>query len=176
MNKLWVSLLYASIGLVTLVAQDVNTLMERAQKGDASSQNSLGLMYGNGQGVPQNYVQSMKWYRLAADQGYASAQYNLGLMYDKGQGVPQDYAQAAKWYRLAADQGDASAQFVLGSMYGIGQGVPFDLILAHMWSNLAAAQGYEKGKKNRDTVAELMSREQIERAQELARNWKPKKK
>ena len=74
-------------------------------------------MYDNGQGVPQNYAEALKWYRLAADQGDASAQNNLGVMYAKGQGVPQNYAEALKWYRLAADQGNASAQSNLGFMY-----------------------------------------------------------
>ncbi len=40
-------------------------------------------MYDNGQGVPQDYAEAVKWYRLAAEQGYAYAQYNLGVMYDK---------------------------------------------------------------------------------------------
>ena len=101
-KKLWVLLLSAYLGLGTLVAQDFNTLMERAQKGDAQAQSNLGLIYDNGEGVPQDYAQAMKWYRLAADQGYASAQYNLAVMYQYGQGVPKDYVQAAKWYRLAA--------------------------------------------------------------------------
>ena len=74
-------------------------------------------MYAEGQGVPQDYAEAVKWFRLAADQGNATAQYNLGLMYDKGQGVPQNYAEAVKWYRLAADQGNAVAQFNLGVMY-----------------------------------------------------------
>ena len=77
-----------------------------ADQGDALAQYNLGVMYSNGQGVPQNYAEAMKWYRLAANQGDADAQYNLGVMYDNGQGVPQDYAEAVKWYRLAADQGN----------------------------------------------------------------------
>ena len=31
-----------------------------------------------GQGVPQDYAEAVKWYRLAAEQGNADAQYNLG--------------------------------------------------------------------------------------------------
>ncbi len=73
--------------------------------------------YARGQGVPQNYAEAVKWYRLAADQGNAFAQYNLGLMYANGEGVPQNYAEALKWYRLAADQGNAFAQINLGVMY-----------------------------------------------------------
>ena len=113
--------------------------------------------------------------RQLANQGNTSAQTYLGVMYHNGQGVPQDYAQAVKWYRLAADQGNANAQSNLGVMYAKSQGVPRDLVLAHMWSNLAAAQGDEDGESNRDIIAKLMFPSQIERAQELARNWKPKK-
>ena len=86
------------------------------------AQYNLGFMYANGQGVPEDYVEAVKWYRKAADQGDASAQYNLGRMVASGQGVRQDYVEAVKWYRKAADQGDASACFNLGLMYSNGQG------------------------------------------------------
>ena len=75
-------------------------------------------MYDNGEGVPQDYAEAVKWYRLAAEQGNAKAQYNLAVMYDNGEGVPQDYAEAVKWYRLAAEQGDAKAQHSVGRKYG----------------------------------------------------------
>ena len=71
--------------------------------------------------MPQDYAETVKWYRLAADQGYADAQNNLGSMYLKGQGVPQSYAEAIKWYRLSADQSTAGAQFNLGAMYEKGR-------------------------------------------------------
>jgi TPR repeat protein len=61
------------------------------------AQYNLGLMYGKGWGVPQDYAEAAKWYRRAAEQGYAKAQYNLGVMYYNGEGVPQDYAEAVKW-------------------------------------------------------------------------------
>ena len=128
----------------------------------------------NGRGVPQDDVQAVKWTRLAADQGDAWAQFHLGSMYRIGLGVPQDDAQAVKWYRLAADQGYALAPFHLGEMYTFGQGVPQDYVQAHKWYNLAAAEGDVNGNKNRDTVAQLMTPQQIAQAQELARNWKPK--
>jgi uncharacterized protein len=55
-----------------------------------------------GQGVPQHYVEAMKWYRRAADQGDALAQNNLGLLHVSGEGVPQNYIQAHMWLSLAA--------------------------------------------------------------------------
>ena len=54
-------------------------------------------MYANGQGVPQDHAEAVKWFREAADQGVAPAQHNLGVMYDNGEGVPQDHAEAVKW-------------------------------------------------------------------------------
>ena len=56
-------------------------------------------MYHNGQGVPQDYTEAVKWFRLAVLWGRANAQYNLGFMYANGQGVPQDYTEAVKWFR-----------------------------------------------------------------------------
>lgn len=38
-------------------------------------------MYKFGEGVPQDYVEAVKWFRMAAEQGYAGAQHNLGVMY-----------------------------------------------------------------------------------------------
>lgn len=70
-------------------------------------------MYEQGQGVPQNYGEALRWYRKAAGQGYASAEYNLGNMYYYGRGVTQDQAEAVRWYRKAADHGDEYAQQVL---------------------------------------------------------------
>ena len=81
-----------------------------AEQGHAGAQNNLGLMYDNGEGVPQDDKTAVKWYRLAAEQGNANAQTNLGVMYDNGRGVPQDYKTAVKWYTLAAEQGHAGAQ------------------------------------------------------------------
>jgi TPR repeat protein len=66
-------------------------------------------MYDNGEGVPQNDAEAMKWYRKAADQGIAPAQYNLGLMYANGRGVPQNDAEAYVWSSLAATSGDDDA-------------------------------------------------------------------
>ena len=46
-----------------------------AEQGSPRAQYSLGLMYANGEGVPQDDAEAVRWYRLAAEQGYADAQY-----------------------------------------------------------------------------------------------------
>ena len=85
-------------------------LLKRAQDGDAEAQTRLGGAYYSGNGVEQDFVEAIKWYRLAAEQGYADAQNYLGVAYDSGDGVEQDFVEAVKWYRLAAEQGNAEAQ------------------------------------------------------------------
>src|SRR5215471_9458253 len=103
-------------------ATAVRLLRPLADQGDAQAQYNLGVLYDNGQGVPQNDAEAMKWYRKAAEKGHARAQQNLGTMYANGQGVPQNYTEAMTWFRKAADQGHAGAQQSLGSMYFNGQG------------------------------------------------------
>ena len=53
-------------------------------------------MYANGQGVPEDDAEAVRWYRLGAEQGDAAAQSNLGVMYATGQGVPEDDAEAVR--------------------------------------------------------------------------------
>ena len=67
---------------------------------------NLGVMYGKGEGVAQDYREAVKWFRVAAEQGDASAQSNLGLMYAFGQGVAQDYVQAHMFCNVAAANGN----------------------------------------------------------------------
>jgi len=67
------------------------------------------------------------------------------------------------------------AQFNLGLMYANGHGVPQDYALAHMWFNLSGSNGNKMAVRNRNIVEKKMTPSQIEKAQEMARNWKPKK-
>ena len=62
-------------------------------------------MYEQGQGVLQDYDESVKWYRKAAREGIANAQSNLGVMYEQGKGVIQSYVSAHMWYNLGAING-----------------------------------------------------------------------
>jgi len=86
---------------------DVNELTLKANQGDAEAQVNLGECYAKGEGVKQDYVEAVKWFRKAAEQGNVNAQYNLGLCYYNGYGVKQDDVEAVKWFRKAAEQGDA---------------------------------------------------------------------
>jgi TPR repeat protein len=72
-----------------------------AEQGHAEAQISLGVMYADGLGVPEDDAEAARWWRMAAEQGLTDAQYNLGFMYANGKGVPQDYVQAYMWLNLS---------------------------------------------------------------------------
>jgi hypothetical protein len=122
----------------------------------------------------QYYTAALGVIRPLAEQGDARAQSELGRRYDSGEDVPEDHVAAVKWYRKAAEQGYAEAQNNLGLAFLEGEGVPQDYIAAHMWFNLSAAQGNADGLIFRNHVAKRMTPSQIEEAQKLAREWKPK--
>ena len=62
-----------------------------------------------------------------------------------------------------------------GFMYHNGYGVPRNYVQANFWFSLSVAQGHEGGRSNREIIARKMTPAQIAEAQNLAREWKPKK-
>jgi uncharacterized protein len=142
-----------------------------AEQGDANSQFGLGLLYGQGFGVPMDDEQALKWYGLAADQGHAEAQYKLGLMYQNGWGVEQSDATAFKWMQASAEGGFADAQRALGEMYADGIGVAMDLVQAYRWFETGASLGDSESGFNRDELESSMQPADIDAAKDLARTW-----
>ncbi|MFN8627642.1 MAG: tetratricopeptide repeat protein [Candidatus Binatia bacterium] len=116
-----------------------------AERGSASAQYNLGLLYERGLGVPQDFVEAARWIGKAADQGFPKAQLALGNMHSLGLGVPRDWVQAYKWFNLAASRFPA-----------------------------AEAKDRDLALKLRDRVAAAMTPEETAKAQKLVREWKPK--
>lgn len=164
--------------MTTVNEKTLSDLVRRAEQGNSSAQCNLGVIYGNGNGVRQDYAEAASWFHLAADQGNIPAQCNLGVLYRDGHGVPRDYAEAANWFRLAADQGVAPAQFNLGVLYRDGRGVPQNAVEACKWLNLAVAHAganrQAKYSEIREKLVAKLSADQIMDAQRLADEWKPK--
>ena len=87
----WILTCAAAVVLLAVTparAQDDEATRHAAEQGDADAQSTLGFMYENGRGVPQDDAEAVRWYRLAAEQGNSLAQNNLGFMYGNGRGVP----------------------------------------------------------------------------------------
>ena len=154
-----------------LAAEDFDAVKKAAEQGHAAAQFNLGVMYDNGDGVPEDDAEAVRWYHQAAEQGLALAQSNLGVMYENGEGVPEDDAEAVRWYHQAAEQGYADAQFNLGVMYANGEGVPEDDIQAYAWISIASAQGMENSKNAKEILTGEMTRAEIAEAQKLSRKY-----
>jgi uncharacterized protein len=67
------------------------------------------MSHKSGRGVPQNYAEALRLYRLGANQGNAFAQALLGSVYGDGEGVLQDYVLAHMWFNLSAAKGGSFA-------------------------------------------------------------------
>jgi TPR repeat protein len=59
--------------------------------------------------VSKNYVEAVKWHKLAAANGHSGSQYSLGAMYAEGMGLIQNYVKGHMWTNLAAIGGASSA-------------------------------------------------------------------
>jgi TPR repeat protein len=81
---------------------------ERAESGDVQAALRLGLCYKNGDGVPANADEAVKWLTQAANKNDATAQFELGCCYSEYSSI--DYVKknnvlAYKWLSLAKAQG-----------------------------------------------------------------------
>lgn len=165
-------------------AQAFRWYSEAAGKGHPGAQYALGTMYAKGQGVMQSYFRAAEWYRLAATLGgSADARLALGELYFHGRGVPHGYAEARAWYRKAADQGHPVAQHLLGAMHRDGWAGEHDPVEAYKWFTLAmrdraAVMAHDPGldpRAARAGVAEAMTEDQLKRAEDAARAWRPRR-
>ena len=116
-------------------------LKKAAENGNAEAQFELGRIYGNGEGVPQDYQTAIVWLEKAAAQNHAKAQESLGSIYANGVGVKQDFLTARNWYMKAAQNGLGSAQFLMATMYRFGLfESEVDMDQAMVWYQKAAYQ------------------------------------
>ena len=152
--------------IVCCAQESIQSLKNKAQRGDAEAQYNLAARYAEGEGVAQDYKQTAYWLMKAAEQGNTEAQLSLGVCYYKGFGVTVDLQKAKYWVKKAADQGneiaeetleeigfleslkndaqkgDADAQYELGFHYSRAE----DYRQAVYWWRKAAEQGYAKAQ------------------------------
>lgn len=124
----------------SLESQLVHALTIRAERGNASAQYYLGMMFNNGIGTSRDPVVAFQWFKKAASINEPLAAYKAGC-YFVGQFpgvVPVDYNKALAYKLIAAQAGYALAQHDVAVMYlKKGQGSE-----AIKWWKLAAEQGF----------------------------------
>jgi hypothetical protein len=108
-------------------------LQQAASQGHVRAQYVLADLYLEGDDVPKDVEEGIKWCRLASESFLSVAHYRLGQLYAGGTGVPKDDERAVDLIQLAAEGGLGIACDSLASRYETGQGVPMDLARAYAW-------------------------------------------
>ena len=128
---------------ITAPAKDNH--LAAAEMGDPDSQNSLALLYLNGEeGYDRDAEKAAYWFRRAAENGNVAAQNNLGLIYVHGHGVEKNMQEAMLWLQKAAEAGIVEAQSNLGQMYYLKENYQE----AAFWLLQAAKQGLANAQNN----------------------------
>ncbi|MBV9991424.1 MAG: sel1 repeat family protein [Alphaproteobacteria bacterium] len=118
------TLVEAPTGKLT-AAQSVRAIQMAALRGDAPSQNALGVMYAHGVGVIRNYVRAESWFKKAADQRYGAALYHLGVLYKVGpDGIHQDLSKANDYFTASALAGFRPTMNQLGDLLAVAASRP----------------------------------------------------
>jgi len=111
--------------------------LKAAKQGFARSQNELGLLYQDGEGVKQDNEKAKYWFEQAAKNGHAGGMNNLAAVY-----MLEGYSEkAVPWFQRSADLGYVEALYNLAMCYKDGKGVKKNLIKAKTLLQTAAEKG-----------------------------------
>lgn len=120
----------------------LETLLHRAEDGDAKAQTELAFAYVAGKVGPHDTKAAARWAMRAGAQGNADAQYLIGSLLLSGDGIPADPKKAFEWFGKSAAQGNVKAMHNLAIAYVQGRGTAKDPAAAANWFARAASQGY----------------------------------
>jgi len=135
-------------GAEDLRDQPLGEIEQLADAGRADAQRELGIRYGQGTGLTQDYFNARSWASKAAAQGDAWAMRIMGLIYLNGLGVDADRYRAFDYFKRAANAGEMNAQYNLAVMYYDGETTGQDYGKALDWYKRAADQGNPKAQHN----------------------------
>ncbi|MEP3944609.1 hypothetical protein [Ascidiaceihabitans sp.] len=108
------------------------------------------------------------WLTTQADAGVRPAQAALGQWLLTQESRATD---AIRWLERAALAGHVPSQYRLGDAYSTGAGAPLDYVQAHAWMNIAAASGHIKARETRSLLNDLMTPDDVAKAQTIAREF-----
>ncbi|TZG27143.1 tetratricopeptide repeat protein [Sphingomonas montanisoli] len=115
-----------------------------AEAGVADAQALYGQLLLDGDGVPRDQQDAVRWFDRAARQGHVMAMNMMGRCYDLGWGVPIDKVRAAQWFKAASDRGLEWGMYNYATALTLGAGVPEDRPEALALFRKAAAMGNAK--------------------------------
>ena len=85
--------------------ETIDELKVLAANGDPVAYKNIGNRYLDGDGVTQDYLLAMDWYKRSLFNDYPNGIHNIGYLYDWGLGVEKDKHLARAWYQKSADLG-----------------------------------------------------------------------
>jgi TPR repeat protein len=119
-------------------AEAIAAWRKAVDKGSTSAMVELGVVFGNGIGVPRDEAQARKLFERAAAAGNPRGITNLAAL---GGGAPADPAQSRALLAKAGES-NPEAQYQLGLMIADGVGGPKDDVTARGLFEKAAAQNH----------------------------------
>lgn len=131
-----------------LSAPSLQELLPQADAGDRQAAFTVGAMYHDGDGAPQDYANAKKYFLIAAEGNERKAQFNLGLMALNGEGQNVDPVAARTWFEKAAEGGNPRAPYQLGLLYYLGNGVEKDFVKAKAAFEQSAKLGMPEAQHN----------------------------
>ena len=118
---------------------------QAAEEGDADGLYYMGVCYGTGDVVSQDYKKSITYLEQAAQKGHLDAIFQLGVYHMFGFGVEKNIRQALKYFELAADNDHCEAAAWAGQIYERGtDGVQVNHKKAFDLYMIAAKQDHEE--------------------------------
>ena len=117
-----------------------------AEQGDAKALYHVGVYYGTGDVVSQDYKKSIDYFEQADKKGCLDATFQLGVYHMFGFGVKKDIHKALTYFERAAANGHADAAAWAGQIYERGTyGVKENHKKAFNLYMIAAKQDHEEG-------------------------------
>lgn len=98
--------------------QSIQSLIQKAQKGDTAAQCELGAKYLYGEGVTKDVQKAETWLKKAADKNYGEAYYHLGWLYTYD---TKDDEKALYYIRKGASLGLGNCYYLLYVAYNKGR-------------------------------------------------------
>lgn len=94
--------------------ENLNNDLSKALKGNPKDQLNYALHFYNGDICEKNYIEAVKWFKLAANGNESDAFYYLGICFEKGLGVSKNINRAQYYYNEAYKRGNLLAEKLLG--------------------------------------------------------------
>ncbi len=160
-------------GVLQDYAEGAKLVCASADLGDVNGAYNCASLLLEGKGVEQDEVAAYVWFKKASDQGHLGAKNEYANALIEGKFVEQDVKAAVELLQQTAASGNPVGLYALGQAFAAGLGVDQNLIKAHSYFNVASALQHPQAAGARTALELQMSAEDVRKAQQLAKAWRP---